>query len=166
MFNAWLCSLYVRQRWGGFKEAHLWKPGTIILAKRSYFLFLEHEVSLPVGDIKVELPSAQLQNQLNKSTRKIAVTHSKTTHLSFFSHFPSWEMHSLSAFFFILHVVCSLWEQHSPFYWHLISFLIFSSLFLWDCHFYTPFTNVFLPLCFICCSLFCWSDILSESSVT
>lgn len=47
------CRTEVGQRWG-IKSARLWQPGAIIPAKRLYFLFQEHEASLPVGDITAE----------------------------------------------------------------------------------------------------------------
>ncbi len=102
------------------------------------FLFLEHEVSFPVGDIKAAPSPGQLENQLLLSispTQKTAVTHMKTTHLSLSSHiFPLERCRphltpSVLVFFLIFHAVLSL-SLRATLTFLPAPKLIFSSLFL------------------------------------
>lgn len=130
------CSLAVRQSWGRFMGAHLWKPR--IPGERLYFLLLEHEVSPPAGDIKAALSPAQLRRQQ---------WHTERPHTPLSSHMFPFERccpHlTPSVLVFFLPNICVVLSLRAT----LTSApnLIFSSLFLWDCHFYSPFYQQLFP---------------------
>lgn len=117
------------------------------------FLFLQHEMSIPVEDIKAGLSPAQLENHLFclSDPQRRQQWHTAGPHTSL----------SLLTFSLLRDVLTSLPQCLSFFSSSMLSSLslraaltflpapklIFSSLFLWDCRSYTQFTNSFFLLC-------------------
>lgn len=125
--------------------------------RKTAFLYVEHEEPLPMGDIKAALSTARLRWQQ---------WHTERPHSLLSSHiFPLERCRphltpSVLVFFSSLSRRAARTFLPAP-------NLIFSLLFLWDCHFYTSFyQHFFSPLLsavfsfFACQSLFCCSDIL------
>lgn len=129
------CVLFLLDRGEAVSRKHISES----LELRLYFLFPEHEVFFPVGDIKAALSPALLRwrhkarphtslSLLTFSLLRDAVFTSLPQRLSFFS----------SSMLF-------LWEQHPPLCQHLISFSLLCSC---ETVTSTPsFTNNFSPLC-------------------
>lgn len=165
-FSSRLCSLFGRQRWGSFKEAHLWKPGFLVPGTWGVFPCGRHQGS-PVTRATRESTFVAYQFHTEDS----GDTQEDHTPLSLSPHIfplercrPHLTPSVLVFFFIIFHAVFSLslflWEQHSPFYQYLSSFSPLCSCETVTTHLPIAFSP-FVWSCFICYSLFC----CTESSV-